>query len=158
LSSWPPNRTRKTPKERGGHEDLTKGFGTARGAAEKEIGGEGRSSGSASSGGGTARTGKGGGAVREVQGRVPPFYSPERRRGRGVEAVGGEVSGRPPLMAMGSLGGGSFGAGRGGGGTSGRWRIEGPARWGGEGVREAGEAPGRAARRGHGEDGAAAGG
>jgi hypothetical protein len=75
-----------------------------RGAAEKEIGAKGRSSCSASSGGGVAQVGKGGGAVREVQGRVPPFYSPERSRGRGMEAVGGEVGGRSPLMAMSSVG------------------------------------------------------
>jgi hypothetical protein len=35
-----------------------------------------------------------------VQGRVLPFYSPERSRGRGVEAVGGEVGGGWLLMAM----------------------------------------------------------
>jgi hypothetical protein len=77
--------------------------------------GEGRSSGSASSGGGAAWAGKGGGAVREVQGRVPPFYSPETSRGRGVEAVCGKVGGRPPLMAMGKLGWGRFRCGE-------RWR------------------------------------
>jgi hypothetical protein len=42
--------------------------------------------------------------VRGEDGVVPPFYSPERSRGRGVEAVGGEVGGRPPLMAMSSVG------------------------------------------------------
>jgi hypothetical protein len=38
--------------------------------------------------------GDGGEVVREEQGMVPPFYSSERSRGRGVEAVGeGSVAG-----------------------------------------------------------------
>jgi hypothetical protein len=42
--------------------------------------------------------------VRGEKGVVLPFYSPERSRGRDVEAVGGEVGGRPPLLAMSSMG------------------------------------------------------
>jgi hypothetical protein len=81
--------------------------------------------------------------VRGKQGRIPPFYSPERSRGRGVEAVGGEVGGRPPLMAMSSVGGG-YGEGKevrrwGSACPVGRWSGAGEERReGGTAAREAG--------------------
>jgi hypothetical protein len=46
MSFRPPFRTGKTPKERGGHEDLTRGLGEVGEAPTEEIDGEGRSSGS----------------------------------------------------------------------------------------------------------------
>jgi hypothetical protein len=44
--------------------------------------------------GGATLERNGGGVVRGEGEVVPPFYSPERTKGRGVEAVGGEVGGR----------------------------------------------------------------
>jgi hypothetical protein len=108
------------------------------------------------SGGGAAARKRRGGVVRGKQGRVPPFYSPERSRGRGVEAVGGEVGGRPPLMAMSSVGRG-YGEGKGRemtviGGVNAA--VSSRRSGGGGGARgwpdAAGEAGGRAGKRGEG--------
>jgi hypothetical protein len=65
------DRTGKTPKEGGGHEDFTTGLGTVRGAAEKEIGRRGGAPVRPPRGGGAARAGKSGEAAPGEEGIVP---------------------------------------------------------------------------------------
>jgi hypothetical protein len=91
MSSRPPNRTGRTPKERGGHEDLTRGLGQEEDTPEKEIG----ATAELWLGlfGVTALRGEGeGGRARERcevdRGLCPPFYRVEWGRGGGTEVVG----------------------------------------------------------------------
>jgi hypothetical protein len=91
MSSRPPNRTGRTPKERGGHEELTRGLGQEEDTSEKEIG----ASAELRLGlfGAAALRGEGeGGRARERcgvdRGLCLPFYRVERGRGGGAEAVG----------------------------------------------------------------------